>query len=140
MRCRDHPLDEAATESGRAECIAHIEAFHFAVVLVDRPQRNAAGDGIAVACEQQGAARRRVVPRQTSKFLREVLEAEIDAERSLVLAQQRVHDCDVLGLRGFANLHHHASIIALAGAKRDQYSAIVVSISRAQALMPPATL
>jgi hypothetical protein len=49
------------------------------------------------------AAWRRVLTGQRCELSREALEAEIDAERPLVLAKQLTHDLDVSRGSGFAN-------------------------------------
>src|SRR5262249_48027769 len=72
-----------------------IEPLHLARRVVDAAQRDAARDPIADPRQHEPAARRRVVPGKRRQLVLEVLEAEADPERSLVLEEQLAGALDV---------------------------------------------
>jgi MazG family protein len=88
-RFRDEGGGEAPPEAGAARLRTDVEALGLADVGTEGPQRRAAHRTAAVAGEQQPASRRGVVARKAGQLGLEALEAEVDAERVRVLAEQR---------------------------------------------------
>ena len=99
-RIDDEALGEGAADTGASERRAHEQPLHLAARVIERTQCAATGDRAVVAGEQQAAARWRVGAGQAGKFGVEVLEAEVDTERCLILREQRACRSDGLALPG----------------------------------------
>src|SRR5437764_278219 len=102
---RDDGLSEFSSEARAAELRSHIQALHFAHTVVNPSQRDAARRAFACAREQESARGRRVVAGQSFQLLLEILKAEVNADRRLVLAEQTACLFDVLDSFGLIEFH-----------------------------------
>ena len=95
---RAEPAPEARATRGRE----HEQPLHLAHVVSERAKSDAAGDRPFAACDEECAARRRIVAGQLRQLTIEALEVELERKRVRVRAQQSPHVVDF----GRVHLNH----------------------------------
>jgi hypothetical protein len=98
-------LREAASETRAAERRPDVETLHLAHPRFERPEPDASRRLVPVECEQEAAARRRVVSGQLRELALEVLEAEVDAERVCVLLEEGAYGGQAFGAVPVDDVH-----------------------------------
>lgn len=58
---RDKPIDEAKTDASLTESVAHVEAFHLAILARQATQGDTTRDGTIRESESETTARRRIL-------------------------------------------------------------------------------
>jgi len=92
-------LGENAAQSFAAKEGPDIQAFHFAYAGRERPHGDATGELAFVFGEKQAPVRWRVVTRQASQFLIEILKTQAEAKGFGVFEEQFASQDDLLGRR-----------------------------------------
>src|SRR5579885_441037 len=107
-RLRDDCFSEPPAQTRAAEFRPDVEAFHFADAAVNLSERDAARRRLTFTRDDEPARGRGIFARQTVKLALKILEAQVNAYRSLVLAEQPPGLFDMsltLGMINFHDLH-----------------------------------